>query len=372
MENELIKLNLQLFANPEDEGRTEEPSEKKLREAREEGKVAKTPELSAALTLLVGFIIISFLGDSILKDLLKFTRRIFENVGTPGIVLNFKSEIGLKFVYQAFKILSPILIGVVIFAFIADVVQVGFQVSLKPLQPKFSKISFTFEKMINRVFFSRQVFVNLIKSVLKIAVIVVVSFIIIKADYNKIILTMHLNVFNSIGIISWTAFKIILWVSIILIVFSLFDFLYQRWEHYQSLKMSVHEVKEERKQYEGDPYIKAKQKERHRELATRRMMQEVPKADVVVTNPTHFAVALLYDKDYMEAAQVVAKGADLIAKRIKDIARDNNVPVVENRELARALYREVEIGDEIPEHLWEAVARVLIYIYRMREEKEAI
>ena len=243
---------------------------------------------------------------------------------------------------------------------------------MKPLQPKFSKISFTFEKMINRVFFSRQVFVNLIKSVLKIAVIVVVSFIIIKADYNKIILTMHLNVFNSIGIISWTAFKIILWVSIILIVFSLFDFLYQRWEHYQSLKMSVHEVKEERKQYEGDPYIKAKQKERHRELATRRMMQEVPKADVVVTNPTHFAVALLYDKDYMEAAQVVAKGADLIAKRIKDIARDNNVPVVENRELARALYREVEIGDEIPEHLWEAVARVLIYIYRMREEKEAV
>ncbi len=367
-ENLEIVVNLQLFANPEDEGRTEEPTERKLREAREKGKVAKTPELSAALTMLVSFVILAFLSRHILSDLLLYFRRIFMDIENPDIFTSARGEIGLKLVYQMFKILTPILLGSMLFAFFADMLQVGFKVTLYPLQPDFSKISFTFEKMMNRIFFSRQVLVNLIKSILKVSVIIIVSFLVIKADYNKIISTMHMNIYGALSVVSWDTLKIIIWVSIILIIFSSFDYLYQRWEHYQSLKMSIQELKEERKQYEGDPYIKARQRERHRELAMKRMMQEVPKANVVVTNPTHYAVALLYDSSYMNAPQVIAKGVDLIAKRIKEIAMENGIPLFEDRPLARALYETVDIGEEIPEQLFEAVVRVYAFVNKMKEE----
>jgi len=291
MEELVLNINLQLFADPEAEGRTLEPTAEKLRKAREEGKVAKTSDMSSALIMLVSFTIIAIMGKSILSDLLLFTRRIFQSVKNPEIVISAGSELGTQFVYHAFKILFPILLGAFIFAFLADVIQIGFKFTTKTIEPKLSKISFTFEKMMERVIFSRQILVNLIKTSLKFVVIVFVGIVIVKGDYQKIISTMHLPVSQSIGIISWIAFKVIIWIGIILIIFSILDFFYQKWEHRQYLKMSVQEFKEERKQQEGDPFVKARQRERHRELSTRKMMQEVPKADVVITNPTHYAVA---------------------------------------------------------------------------------
>ncbi len=364
----LIKINLQLFANPEDEGRTEEPTEKKIREAREKGKVAKTSELSSALVLLVTFIILAFMAKNVLGEILEYMRGIFTNLYKKDFSIeNYRNIVVLSGI-TGIKIIGPIMLASIVIAFISDVVQVGFQISLHPLKPELSKISFTFEKLKQKIFFSRQVGVNLLKAVIKMIIVISISILIIKSDYSLIMKTINMGVFSAIKVISWTAFKMVLWVSIVLIVISFFDYLYQKWEHIQSLKMTVQEVKEERKQYEGDPLIKAKQKERFRSLILRRIIQEVPKADVVVTNPTHFAVALLYDPEYMAAAQVIAKGSDLMAARIKEIAEENYVPIMENRPLARALYNEVEIGEEIPNHLFEAVALILGKVYKMKEE----
>lgn len=367
-----IRINLQLFAVPEEEGRTEEPTEKKLREAREKGKVAKTIELSSALVLLIGFFILAIFSKYFLEGFLKYMKEIFSNLDKTDYTYGNSQKIAIDGIYQFIKLAGPILFTSMIVAFIADVVQVGFKFTLHPLKPDISKISFTFEKLMDRVFFSREVFVNFLKSVLKILIIISIAIIIIKSDYPKIITTIQIDLSDAISIVCWSVFKLGVWTAIILLIFSGFDYMYQRWAHLQSLKMTIHEVKEERKQYEGDPLIKMRQRERHREMAMRRMMQEVPKADVVVTNPTHYAVALLYEPEYMNAAQVVAKGADLIAKRIIEIAKENYVPVVEDRLLARTLYQQVDIGEEIPPVLFEAVANLLAYVYKMNEKKEAV
>lgn len=370
MEEIYIKINLQLFAAPEDEGRTEEPTEKKLREARERGKVAKTTELSSALILLIGFFIFAAFSKYLLFGFMDYMREIFANLERIEFTFGNSRRIIVAGLVQFAKLAGPILITSMVVAFIADVVQVGFKFSLHPLKPEFSKISFTFEKLISRIFFSRDVFVNFIKSVFKVIIILGIAILVLKSDYPQIVTTIRLGLGESIRIVSWSIFKIGVWTALILLIFSGFDYMYQRWAHIQSLKMTIQEVKEERKQYEGDPLVKMRQRERHRELAMRRMMQEVPKADVVVTNPTHYAVALLYEPDYMEAAQVVAKGVDLIAKRIIDIAKEYGVPVVEERVLARTLYNEVEIGEEIPPTLFEAVAHLLAYVYSMSEKKK--
>ena len=364
----LIKINLQLFADPEDEGRTEEPSEKKIREAREKGKVAKTAELSSAFVLLITFLILSFMGKSILGDMLEFMRGIFNNLHKMDFsIKNYKNVLILGGVTTA-RILAPLMLASIAVAFLADVIQVGFQISLHPLKPELSKISFTFEKLRQRMLFSRQVGVNLLKAVIKVVIIAGISILINKYDYKLMMRTMKMSILSALNVVSWTALKMRLWMSIVMVFFSLFDYLYQKWEHLQSLKMTVQEVKEERKQYEGDPLIKARQRERFRAMVMRRIIQEIPKADVVVTNPTHFAVALLYDPEYMSAAEVTAKGADLIAKKIKEIAMENDVPVIENRPLAQALYNDVEIGQEIPPYLFEAVAEILSVVYKMKEE----
>ncbi|MBN1899288.1 MAG: flagellar biosynthesis protein FlhB [Spirochaetes bacterium] len=367
-----LKINLQLFAAPEDEGRTEEPTEKKIREAREKGKVAKTTELASALVLLIGFFVLAIFASNLFYGFLAFMRSIFDNLDTMDFTFGNFRQIATDGLIQFAKLAGPLLVISMIIAFVADVVQVGFKFTLHPLKPEFSKISFTMEKLRTKIFFSREVLVNFIKSVLKVIIILGIAIFVIYSDYPRIVNTIHLGIMEAVKIVSWSTFKMAIWTSIILLFFSGFDYLYQRWSHMQSLKMTVHEVKEERKQYEGDPLIKMRQRERHRELAMRRMMQEVPKADVVVTNPTHFAVALLYEPEYMNAAQVVAKGADLIAKRIMEIAGENNVPLIQDRVLARTLYKEVDIGEEIPPILFEAVANVLVQIYKMREKKEAV
>ncbi len=372
MDELIIKINLQLFASAEDEGRTEEPTEKKIREAREKGKVAKTTELSSALILLFGLLFLAIFSKKMLADFMGYMKYIFTNIDKINFTYGNSKEIIFNGFWQFVKLGVPIMIVTVFIAFLAEVVQVGFKFTLHPLKPDFSKISFTFEKLMSRIFISKEVTVNFIKSVIKVFIILGIAAMVVKSDYSNIITTMHIGILKAVGIVSWSTFKIGIWTAIILLLFSGFDYMYQRWAHLQSLKMTVQEVKEERKQYEGDPLVKMRQRERHREFAMRRMMQEVPKADVVVTNPTHYAVALLYDRAYMEAAQVVAKGADLIAKRIKEIAEASGVPVVENRVLARTLYREVEIGEEIPPTLYEAVANLFTYVYKLRYNKKAV
>ena len=371
MFDELFKLDLpfrfdlQLFA-AEDEGRTEEPTEYKKRKAREEGKVAKTQELPSALILLFGFFVMFLFSKVMYRNLLGMMRLYLgsvEQVVNSGENMVFLLRPILPIIA---KTVGPIVGVVFIAALIGNVAQVGFQFSMKPIQPDVSKINPNPIRFFQRVLFSKQTAVNLGKSIFKIATIGVVAFLLIRKDIATIIQTIDMGLSQGMYIILSMAFKLVMIVSGILLILSIPDYIFQRRQHIESLKMTKQELKEERKLLEGDPLLRARMRERQRAYARKRMMHEVPTADVVITNPIHYAVALKYEALRMSAPSCVAKGQELLAQRIKDIAEEHDVPVVENRPLARELYRRVEIGDEVPDELFTAVAEVLAFVYKLK------
>ena len=365
-----IGFDLQLFA-AEDEGRTEEPTEYKKRKAREEGKVAKTQELPSALVMLFGFFLLFIIFKSLYKNTVGFMHYYLGLVdevarSSENIIFLFKPILPILI-----KLLGPLFGVVLLAAIVGNVIQVGFKFTTKPIQPDFSRINPNPVRFFQRMLLSRQALVNLLKSIFKIAAIGVITFLLVKKDLVSIIHTIDMGTLQGMAVGFRIAFKIIMIVSGILLVLSIPDYLFQRFEHIESLKMSRQELKEERKLLEGDPLLRARMRERQREYARRRMMHEVPKADVVITNPVHYAVALKYEALVMNAPTCVAKGQDLVAQRIKQIAEENEVPIVENKPLARELYRRVEVGDEVPEDLFTAVAEVIAFVYRMKERKMA-
>lgn len=363
-------FDLQLFA-AEDEGRTEEPTEYKKRKAREEGKVIKTQELSSALVLLFGFFLIFIFSKSIFRNLIgmmEYYLTLIPDVVNSGKNVTFLLKPVLPLLL---KIAAPIL-GVAFFAAaIGNVVQVGFKFSTKPIQPDISKINPNPIRFFTKILFSRQAAMNLGKSIFKVAAISVVAFLLIRKDVYEIVSTIDMGVLQAMHLCLSIAFKLIMVISGILLVLSIPDYFFQRHEHIESLKMTRQELKEERKLLEGDPLLRARMREKQRDYARRRMMQEVPNADVVITNPTHYAVALRYEALKMGSPLCIAKGRDLIAEKIKKIAEENGVTVIENKPLAREIYRRVDIGDEIPEDLFTAVAEVLAFVYKLKR-KEAV
>ena len=362
-----FRFDLQLFA-AEDEGRTEEPTEYKKRKAREEGKVAKTQELPSALILLFGFFVIFMLSKVMYKNLMGMMQLYLGSVGqvvSAGENVVFLLRPILPIIA---KVVGPIVGVVFIAAIIGNVAQVGFQFSIKPIQPDVSKINPNPILFFQRVLFSKQTAVNLGKAIFKIATIGAVAFLLIRKDMDTILQTIDMGLSQGVYIILSMAFKLVMIVSGILLILSIPDYIFQRRQHIESLKMTKQELKEERKLLEGDPLLRARMRERQRAYARKRMMHEVPTADVVITNPIHYAVALKYEALRMSASSCVAKGQELLAQRIKDIAEENDVPVVENRPLARELYRRVEIGDEVPDELFTAVAEVLAFVYKLREK----
>ncbi len=358
-------FDLQLFA-AEDEGRTEEPTEYKKRKAREEGKVAKTQELPSALILLFGFFTIFLFSKVIYKNLLGMMQLYLgsvQQVVSSGENMVFLLRPILPIVA---KIVGPIMGVVFIAAIIGNVAQVGFQFSIKPIQPDISKINPNPIRFFQRVLFSKLTAVNLGKTIFKIVTIGVVAFLLIRRETATITQTIDMGLTQGMYIILSTTFKLVIIVSGILLVLSIPDYIFQRRQHIESLKMTKQELKEERKLLEGDPLLRARMRERQRAYARKRMMHEVPTADVVITNPIHYAVALKYEALKMSAPSCVAKGQELIAQRIRNIAEEHDVPVVENRPLARELYRRVEIGDEVPDELFTAVAEVLAFVYKLK------
>ncbi len=358
-------FDLQLFA-AEDEGRTEEPTEYKKRKAREEGKVAKTQELPSALILLFGFFAIFLLIKVISRNLMGMMRLYLgsvQQVVSSGENIVFLMRPILPIIV---KTIGPIVVVVFIAAIIGNVAQVGFQFSIKPIQPDVSKINPNPIRFFQRVLFSKQTAVNLGKAIFKIVTIGVVAFLLIRRDIATIMLTIDMGLSQGVYIILSMAFKLVMIVSGILLILSIPDYIFQRRQHIESLKMTKQELKEERKLLEGDPLLRARMRERQRAYARKRMMHEVPTADVVITNPIHYAIALKYEALRMSAPSCVAKGQELLAQRIKDIAQEHDVPVVENRPLARELYRRVEIGDEVPDELFTAVAEVLAFVYKLK------
>ncbi len=348
-------IRLQLFA-AEDEGRTEEASERTRREEREKGNVPKSNEVPSVLAMVAGIVLIFFLSKYLFFRTSLMIKKYFN-----GIALNseFNAEalmalsrsVAMEIVY----LLLPILGITFTAAIVGNIVQVGFLFSPRALRFDFSRISPNFKKVLP----TRQTLFNLAKSILKVALIGWVSYIIISSDFLPVLMSGDMGVLQSTGMIAYSSLKIFLVSGIILLVISIGDFFYQKFEFEESLKMTPSEAKREMKEQEGDKAILQRRRQMAREFIRRGMLQKVKTADVVITNPTHFAVALTYDQSVHYAPIVVAKGMDDLALLIRRIARENNIPIVENRVQARLLYDEVDLDQPIPEKFFQAVSVIL-------------
>jgi flagellar biosynthetic protein FlhB len=367
----LLTFDLQLFA-AEDEGRTEQPTDYKKRKAREDGKVAKTPELPAALIMLFGFFILYLLSRFMLRNSLNMMSYYLGSVqqvveADNNLFFLFKPILPLLL-----RFVGPVLGVAFVGALAGNIAQVGLLFTTKPIQPDFSRINPNPARFIQKILLSRQAAVNLGKSIFKIAAIGAIAFLLVRNELRTIAHTIDMDLMQAFVFVLVLSFRLVIIVSGLLLVLALPDYLFARSQHIDALKMTRQEVKEERKMLEGDPLLKSRMRERQRAFARRRMLGEVPTADVVITNPIHFAVALRYETFRMSAPLCVAKGQDLVATRIKQIAEENEVVVYENKPLARELYRRVEVGDEIPDDLFTAVAEVLAFVYRLKREKEPV
>ncbi len=364
----LIKYNLQLFANDEGGEKTEEPTAKKIEDSRKEGQVAKSKEISVALSLLAIFIclkiFIGFLGnrflgvfDSVWGIIPQTAKGAFNSVSVWQIMLDVVLEITI--------ICLPFFIIGFIVAFLSQTIQFKWMVTTKTLQPKLSKMNPIngFKRM-----FSKQALFELLLSIAKIACIGIISWSVVK-DNMKVLLTLYdRSIEDSLSILFDIVMDLGIKISIVYIILGLADFVFQKFKHKKDLMMSKQEIKDEFKNQEGDPKIKGQQRQRMQQASRRRMMQSIPEADVVITNPTHFAVVLKYDNTVNQAPVVTAKGADYLAMKIKEIAKENDVEIVENKPLARMLYSNVEIGNEIPSELYQSVAEVLAYVYDLKNK----
>jgi flagellar biosynthetic protein FlhB len=362
-----LNLDLQWFA-AEDEGRTEEPSEYKIRKAREEGRVAKSQELVGALVLLLPAVALLVLAPSMLRTCVSMVRFFFSR----AVELDPTKD---RIIMEAFlnyfvRLVLPIVTVSLVAAVFANVVQTGFLFTTKPLAPDFSRIVPRFGQYFQRTLFSSEGLFNLIKSIVKLLIIGVVAFLLIHSRIRELTSLQSWSLWSAVTLIASLAIRLLIFAALLLLVLSIPDYMFQRWRYRESLKMSREEVREERKMYEGDPQIRGRIRQRMRELMRSNMIVNVPRADVVITNPTHFAIALEYDRETTPAPRVTAKGQDEMAQRIKEIARENEVPIVENKPLARALYAEVEVGDLIPLSYYEVVATVLSKVMALNEKRK--
>ena len=355
-----FRFDLQLFEGE----KTEEPTSKKREDARNKGQVARSQELNTAAVLLIGFFVLKILWSYIYANIAAYATYIFSHLA-DDITTEFITEIFLGIMILLAKTALPVMFAILIMGLAINLFQVGVTVSTEKLEPKLDNLN-----PINGFgrIFSKRSLVELFKSLFKIAVIGFFLFRYLKDQVGHIPELMYFDLEQSLVDIAGIIFNMAFQVIGVIIVLAILDFAYQTWQTTQDLKMSKQEVKDEYKQMEGDPQIKGKIKQKQREMAMSRMMQEVPKADVIVTNPTHFAVALMYHKG-MIAPVVIAKGQDRVAQRIKEIAKDHNIPIVENKPLARALYAAVDLGGIVPKELYQAVANVLAYVYRLKNRK---
>lgn len=347
----------------QDQEKTEQATPKRKEEAREKGQVAKSREVSSAAILVGGLVYFWFGAAPMMEKIMKVMKKHFTSAATATVSEETVPLILTGMIYDLFSIVLPLFLLAATVALIVNLVQTGFVFSGEPLIPKWERIDPV--KNLKRLF-SLQALVELVKNLLKVAIIAVTLWFTMRNEITAIPALVSLNVPDIVAYVGKVAFRIVTSTCWILIVLAVLDFLYQHWEHMKSLKMTKQEVKEEYKQLEGDPLVKGRIRRIQREMARRRMMAAVPKADVVITNPTHYAVALRYDQTSMSAPMVVAKGTDYLAEKIKEIARTHRVPIVENREVAQMLFKLTEVGDVIPETLYRAVAEILAYVYRIK------
>ncbi len=366
--------NLQLFAKDGPGGEKTEPATaKKLENARKEGQVAKSKELGNAVALLALFVVLKIFIGSIGEKLMGGFNSIYAKI--PDITGNSNRNFTIQLLHNLIMdsllnillLMLPIFgIGVLV-AFLVDLVQVKWKVTTKPMKPKFSKLNplSGFKRI-----FSMRSLVELLKSVLIIIIIVYVSYTELKDKFIYLFYLYDITIPESLVFIGNLILGLGLKISAIFLIVGFGDLAYQKHKFKEDQKMTKQEVKDEFKNSEGDPQVKGQIRQKMRQASQRRMMQSVPQADVVITNPTHFAVAIKYDPETASAPILLAKGEDYLAQKIKEVARENQIEIVENKPLARAIYFNVEIGAQIPPELYQAVAEVLAFVYKVKNKAQ--
>lgn len=362
---------LTLFASPEDEGRTELPTERKKRRAREEeGRVVNSVEINQTLVLAVTIGLISILAGYLTHTIGQFFMEIINKISDADNTMNINAlpDIFLNIIFLITKTAGIILFVALIVGVGVNLAQTRFLFTTKKLKPNFKRIAPTWSNFKERVFISSQNVMNLAKILFKMLVIAFLTFTTINGKRSELFNMINMELSQAMNVFFFIVLEMLAKVIIFLMIVSVFDYFFQRRQHIKSLKMTKHEMKEEFKEMEGDPLVKSQLQEMARKIVNRTMLKAVPEADVIITNPTHFAIALKYNNgDY--APIVTAKGADNIALRIKEIAKENEIEIVENKPLARELFYNVDIGKYIPEKLFHVVSTILTNVYKIRDEK---
>ena len=345
--------------------KTEDPTDRRLQDARQKGDVLKSMEIPSAAVLLCGLLALYAMKGYIFEHLLMNLRHYLSQLHLITINKDNMTSITMDAMYFFAVMVGPVMLIIVLAALIANYAQVGVLFTTEKMVPKYEKIDPL--KGIQRMF-SMQTVANTIKSILKIVVIGWVAYIEVKKNMNGLLPLMDQQPMAIFIFYARVSFWIFLKAALLIAFLAFLDWLFQRWQFMKKMKMSKQEVKEEAKMTDGDPHVKGRIRSIQMEMARKRMMADVPDADVVITNPTRLAIAIKYDNATMVAPQVVAKGAGVVAHRIKEIARKNQVTLVEDKPLARALYKSVEIGEEIPANLFQAVAEILAHVYNLRNK----
>ncbi len=356
-----LPVDLQFFAQE----KTEKATPKKKQETRNKGQVAKSTDVNTAIILLLVFIFLWLIGGYLGKQTMNFLHYMFQDFLLLDLTLENVQSLFLEISTQAVMITAPLMFMAMLAAIASNYLQVGFLFAPEAIQMKLSKLDPI--QGFKRIYSIRAI-VELLKSLLKIVLVALVTFTILWISIEQILILALIPIADALSFVGNLTVTMGVAVSILLIFLAVLDYMYQKYDHEKNIRMSKQDIKDEYKKTEGDPLIKSKIKEKQRQMAMQRMMQEVPKADVVITNPTHYAIALKYDGEKMDAPVVIAKGVDFIAQKIKGVAKQHEIITVENRPLARALYDQAEIGDEVPEDLFKAVAEVLAYVYRIKNK----
>lgn len=358
MQKRLV-LDLQFFAGE----KTEKATPQKRQESKRKGQVAKSSEVAAAMIMLGGVLLLYFTGGWMLDQILAMFRinltQFFNWDLTPASTRTLLEQMS----FEGLKIMVPMALIGMIFGFFGNYIQIGPIFSTDPLMAKLERIDPI--KGAKRIF-SVRALVELAKSLLKISIIGTAAFLVLWASKEELFLLSQQSVPHALSFVGGLVVKLGLTASIILLCLAVLDYIYQKYEFEKGIKMSKQDIKDEYKKSEGDPLIKQKIKEKQRQMSMNRMIQDLPNADVLITNPTHYAIAIKYDAETMEAPQVIAMGKDHLALKIKEKAKELDIVIMENKPLARALYAQVEVGDYVPEDLFMAVAEVLAYIYRLK------
>ena len=362
------QYNLQFFADGPGGEKTEDATPKKISDARKEGQVARSNEIVAGISLILFFLILKSFIRNISQGFLDGFLTFYKYI---GILYQEEASIflGQKILVEGISLIVKISLPIVGIIFISSILtnllQVKWEISTKPLAPKLSHLSpiTGFKRM-----FSKDKIVMLIKDVIKVALILYLAYSTLISELASLTLLYDMELYEGIVYLGELAIKLGINIGILYLIIGIGDLFYQKIKFKMDLRMTKQEVKEELKQTEGNPETKSRIRSKMREVSRQRMMESIPMADVIITNPTHFSVAIKYDQSISQAPVLLAKGSDYLAKKIKEIGNENKVPIVENKPLARMLYFNVDIGEEIPPELYEMTAQVLAYVYSLNKE----